>query len=85
MSIRTSLATLLLSATLAGAAAQAASQPAQGPTADVELTEAAPVEEEAGARTYLVIGLSTAAVVGLLLLIVLLARGTTTEIRQPHH
>jgi len=69
------LATLLVSTTLVAAAPEPRAQEAP---AQVELA----LDEPTGAsnaRTYLVIGLSTAAVIGLLLLIVLLARSGGDE------
>lgn len=89
MSTRTTLATVFLSAALAGAAAPALGQET-GPTYKVDVPRTVEVDTgisgEGGttARTYLVLGLSTAAVIGLLLLVVLLARaGDGTG--QPHH
>lgn len=89
------LATLVLSAALAGTPApDVPSQPiaqASGETIKVDVPETVEVDipaarvEERGTRTFLVVGLSTVAVVGLLLLIVLLARNTETQSHELNH
>jgi hypothetical protein len=88
MRTRDSLAAMFLAATLAGAAAPAAAQEG-GPTYKVDVPERVEIEtgtvEGTSARTYLVIGLSTAAVLGLLLLVVLLARSGDGHPEVQHH
>jgi hypothetical protein len=91
MSTRNTLATLFLSASLAGSAAPALAQESGGTTYKVDVPERVEIDvgttEGTSARTYLVIGLSAAAVIGLLLLVVLLARsgdGHTTEVHHHH-
>lgn len=85
---RDSLAAMFLAATLAGAAAPAAAQEV-GPTYRVDVPERVEIEtgtvEGTSARTYLVIGLSTAAVLGLLILVVLLARAGDGRPEVQHH
>jgi hypothetical protein len=88
---------LLLSAALSsGALAQI--EPAPGKAPDIEVKtdvpgrvevppSDVPSSEDASSRPYIVIGLSTAAVLGLLLLIVLLARTSGerhSELRHHH-
>jgi hypothetical protein len=90
---------LLLSAALSsGAIAQIEPAPGKAPAADIEVKTDVPARvevppsnvpttESASSRPYLVIGLSTAAVLGLLMLIVLLARTSGdrhTELRHHH-
>jgi hypothetical protein len=89
MSTRNTLAALFLSATLAGSAAPALAQEGGGTTYKVDVPERVEIDvgttDGTSARTYLVIGLSTAAVIGLLLLVVLLARSGDGGHTHVHH
>ena len=90
------LATLFLSAALASSGASSTPAVAQletPATVKVDVPDTARVEQvdvpssDDHGSSYLVIAMSTAAVLGLLLLIVLLARGGErhiTELRSPH-
>lgn len=82
--MKSTFAKLVVAASLAGATAPAFAQeavPTEPPAVEVktDVPETVPVDEAPlrtmSNRTYLVIGLSTAAVLGLILLVVLLARG----------
>lgn len=88
MPSRDSLAAIALAAALAGGAAPAFAQEG-APTFKVDVPERVELEtgtvEGSRARTYLVIGLSTAAVIGLLLLVVLLARAGDGHPEARHH
>ena len=87
--MKTALAKFVVAASLVGATAPALAQEAATPPAvdvKVDAPETVLVDEptrEMSNRTYLVIGLSTAAVIGLILLVVLLARGA--ENREVHY
>jgi hypothetical protein len=84
MSTRSTIVTLILSSALSGVAAPAAADDAPAPPDTVEVDRGGG-DPAATARTYLAMGLSVAALLGLLLLVVLLARaGDPSEVHTRH-